>query len=87
MGKDRIIHNCGPCCDEMQHHENCSRNDKRKHHKLTSIRYIGVVFDPNKIVSCEKEVNDALSKGYEPIRDVETACGLVIVLGLWKSGD
>jgi len=78
--------NCSPGCDEIQHHEHCSR-DNHKHHRLTSIRYIGVEFNPSKIDSCEKEVNDALSEGYEPIRDVETACGLVIVLGLWKSGD
>ena len=84
MSKDRIMHNCSPGCDEMQHHENCCRNDKRKHHKLTSVRYIGVEFNPSKISSCEKEVNEALSEGYEPIRDFETARGLVMVLGLWK---
>ena len=32
----------------------------------------------------EKEVNAALSRGFEPIRDFETARGLVMVLGLWK---
>ncbi|SVD93733.1 uncharacterized protein METZ01_LOCUS446587, partial [marine metagenome] len=30
------------------------------------------------------QVNDALSQGYEPIRDVDTPRGLVLVLGLWQ---
>ena len=55
-----------------------------EHYKLRKIKYVGVEFEPNKIVSCEKEVNEALSEGYEPIRDFETARGLVMVLGLWK---
>ena len=48
------------------------------------IRYVGIEFEPSKIESCEKEVNDALSQGFEPIRDFETPRGLVMVLGLWK---
>ena len=54
------------------------------HYSLKKIRYVGIEFEPSKIVSCEKEVNDALSQGFEPIRDFETARGLVMVLGLWK---
>lgn len=58
---------------------------KRKHqHRISKIRYIGIEFDPVKISACEKEVNDALSEGYEPIRDVDTPRGLVLVMGLWK---
>ena len=54
------------------------------HSALKAIKYVGVEFEPSKIELCEKEVNDALSKGFEPIRDFETARGLVMVLGLWK---
>ena len=54
------------------------------HYSLKKIRYVGIEFEPSKIESCEKEVNDALSQGFEPIRDFETARGLVMVLGLWK---
>jgi len=54
------------------------------HSALKAIRYVGIEFDPSKISGCEKEVNDALSQGFEPIRDFETGRGLVMVLGLWK---
>ena len=54
------------------------------HSSLKQIRYVGIEFDPLKIESCEKQVNDALSQGFEPIRDFETGRGLVMVLGLWK---
>ena len=58
--------------------------DDAHQHRITKIRYIGVEFDPEKIEDCEREINEALSQGYEPIRDVETARGLVMVMGLWK---
>ena len=54
------------------------------HSALKAIKYVGIEFEPSKISGCEKKVNDALEQGYEPIRDFETACGLVMVLGLWK---
>ena len=54
------------------------------HSALKAIKYVGIEFEPSKISGCEKEVNDALEQGYEPIRDFETARGLVMVLGLWK---
>ena len=63
-----------------------ARGGKHKcvHSSLKEIRYVGIEFEPSKIASCEKEVNAALSQGFEPIRDFETARGLVMVLGLWK---
>ena len=54
------------------------------HSNLKEIKYVGIEFEPSKIAACEKEVNAALSRGFEPIRDFETARGLVMVLGLWK---
>ena len=54
------------------------------HSALKAIKYVGIEFEPSKISGCEKKVNDALEQGYEPIRDFETARGLVMVLGLWK---
>ena len=57
---------------------------KEHQHRISKIKYIGVEFDPVKIGACEKEVNDALSQGYEPIRDVDTARGIVLVMGLWE---
>ena len=56
----------------------------RKKEVLKKIKYVGVEFAPTKIDVCEREVNEALAKGYKPIRDIDTPRGLVIVLGLWQ---
>ena len=51
--------------------------------KLLKIRYIGIEFDPSKKHTGEDEVNAALEEGYEPIRDIETPRGLIMVLGFY----
>ena len=61
-----------------------AKKKPRSRKKLKKIKYVGVEFCPTKIGDCEKEVNNALSQGYEPIRDVDTPRGLVLVLGLWQ---
>ena len=61
-----------------------AKKKPRSRKKLKKIKYVGVEFCPTKIGDCEKEVNDALSQGFEPIRDVDTPRGLVLVLGLWQ---
>lgn len=61
-----------------------AKKKSRSRKKLRKIKYVGVEFEPSKIEYCEKQVNDALSQGYEPIRDVDTPRGLVLVLGLWQ---
>ena len=61
-----------------------AKKKPRSRKKLKKIKYVGVEFEPSKIEYCEKHVNDALSQGYEPIRDVDTPRGLVLVLGLWQ---
>ena len=45
---------------------------KRPARKLTKIKFVGVAFDPEKYKAGETEINDALSEGYEVIRDFET---------------
>ena len=61
-----------------------AKKKRRSRKKLKKIKYVGVEFDPSKIEYCENQVNDFLSQGYEPIRDVDTPRGLVLVLGLWQ---
>ena len=87
----RMKPNHGKHSKNKKHHERSAvilptqnQIDEAHQHKITKIRYIGVEFDPAKIDDCEKKVNEALSQGYEPIRDVETARGIVMVMGLWK---
>ena len=58
-------------------------NGERKRDVLKKLHYIGVQFDENKIKKCEDEINDYLSKGYQPLRDIETAIGCILVMGLY----
>ena len=60
------------------------KKKKRSKERIKKIKYIGVEFEPSKITACEVQVNDALSKGYSPIRDIDTPRGLIMVLGLWQ---
>ena len=57
---------------------------KKKPRKLTKIKFVGVAFDPQKYKAGETEINDALSEGFEVIRDFETGGGIVMALGKWE---
>ena len=60
---------------------------KRQPRKMTAMKFVGVVFDPEKYKSGEAEINDALSDGFEVIRDFETGGGIVMALGKWEKGE
>ena len=57
---------------------------KRPARRMTEMKFVGVAFDPEKYKSGEAEINDALSEGYEVIRDFETGGGIVMALGKWE---
>ena len=57
---------------------------KRKPRKLTKIKFVGVAFDPEKYKAGEAEINDALSDGFEVLRDFETGGGIVLALGKYE---
>ena len=57
---------------------------KRQPRKMTAMKFVGVVFDPEKYKAGEAEINDALSEGFEVIRDFETGGGIVMTLGKWE---
>ena len=61
--------------------------EKDRRRKMEEIRYIGVEFDPVKVKLGQTEVNAALKSGFEPIRDFETARGIIMVLGKWGEKD
>ena len=67
--------------EQMTKHIDDFEKDRKK--KMQEIKYIGVEFDPNGVQKGQDEVNLALKSGFEPIRDFETAKGIVMVLGLW----
>ena len=48
------------------------------------MKFVGVIFDPRKFKIGETEINDALSDGFEVLRDFETGGGIVMTLGKWK---
>ena len=57
---------------------------KKQARKLIAMKFVGVIFDPEKYKTGEAEINDALSDGFEVIRDFETGGGIVMTLGKWK---
>jgi len=57
---------------------------KRPTKKLTKMKFIGVAFEPEKYKTGETEINDALSEGFEVIRDFQTGGGIVMALGKWE---
>ena len=62
------------------------RQLKRKSaRKLTMMKFVGVAFDPQKYKAGEAEINEALSDGFEVLRDFETGGGIVIALGKWEN--
>ena len=67
--------------DKMSNHIETIETERRK--KMMEVKYIGVEFDPVSVKKGEDEVNAALKAGFEPIRDFETAKGIVMVLGMW----
>ena len=58
---------------------------KRQPRKMTAMKFVGVVFDPEKYKAGEAEINDALANGFEVLRDFETGGGIVIALGKWEN--
>ena len=71
--------------DRMSKYIEDVEKDRRK--KMQEIRYIGVEFDPGRVKQGQEEVNAALKSGFEPIRDFETAKGIIMVLGKWGESD
>ena len=57
---------------------------KRQPRKMTAMKFVGVAFDPQKYKAGETEINDALSDGFEVIRDFQTGGGIVMALGKWE---
>jgi len=58
---------------------------KKQPKKMTAMKFVGVTFDPEKYKAGEAEINEALSDGFEVLRDFETGGGIVIALGKWEN--
>jgi len=57
---------------------------KKSARRLTEMKFVGVPFDPQKYKAGEIEINNALSDGFEILRDFETGGGIVMALGKWE---
>ena len=73
------------CIDK--HAKDIKKLKKKSQRKMTAMKFVGVIFDPEKFKSGEAEINDALSDGFEVIRDFETGGGIVMTLGKWEKED
>ena len=62
------------------------REKDKKKDELKAVKFIGVDFDPETYKNGENEVNDYLNKGFQFVRDYQTASGLVIALGRFEKG-
>ena len=60
---------------------------RKSQRKMTAMKFVGVIFDPEKFKTGEAEINDALANGFEVIRDFETGGGIVMALGKWERKD
>jgi len=71
----------------MKQEKDIKKLKKRQPRKMTAMKFVGVVFDPEKYKAGEAEINDALANGFEVIRDFETGGGIVMALGKWERKD
>ena len=69
----------------MKQEKDSKKLKKRQSRKMTAMKFVGVVFDPEKYKTGETEINDALSDGFEVVRDFVTDSGIVIALGKWEN--
>jgi len=69
----------------MKQEKDGKKLKKRQPKKMTAMKFVGVAFDPEKYKTGEAEINDALSEGFEVLRDFETGGGIVIALGKWEN--
>ena len=79
------IEELAKCIDK--HGKAIKKLKKKPQRKMTAMKFIGVLFDPEKFKSGEAEINDALANGFEVIRDFETGGGIVMALGKWERKD
>ena len=69
----------------MKQEKDIKKLKKRQRRKMTAMKFVGVVFDPEKYKAGEEEINEALSDGFEVIQDFQTGGGIVFALGKWEN--
>ena len=79
---DSKIEELEKCIDKQG--KDIKKLKKKQARKMTAMKFVGVIFDPEKFKTGEAEINDALSNGFEVIRDFQTGSGIVVTLGKWE---
>ena len=82
---DSKIEELEKCIDKQG--KDIKKLKKKSQRKMTAMKFVGVIFDPEKFKTGEAEINDALADGFEVIRDFETGGGIVMALGKWEKND
>ena len=82
---DSKIEELEKCIDKQG--KDIKKLKKKSQRKMTAMKFVGVIFDPEKFKTGEAEINDALANGFEVIRDFETGGGIVMALGKWEKKD
>ena len=82
---DSKINELEKCIDRQG--KDIKKLKKKQARKMIAMKFVGVIFDPEKFKTGEAEINDALSDGFEVIRDFETGGGIVMALGKWEEKD
>ncbi len=75
---DSKIEELEKCIDK--HGKDIKKLKKKSQRKMTAMKFVGVIFDPEKFKTGEAEINDALADGF-----FETGGGIVIALGKWEN--
>ena len=82
---DSKIEELEKCIDKQG--KDIKKLKKKSQRKMTAMKFVGVIFDPEKFKTGEAEINDALANGFEVMRDFETGGGIVVALGKWERKD
>ena len=69
----------------MKQKKDSEKLKKRQSRKMTAMKFVGVVFDPEKYKAGEEKINEALSDGFQIIQDFQTGGGIVFALGKWEN--
>jgi len=79
---DSKIEELEKCIDKQG--KDIKKLKKKSQRKMTAMKFVGVIFDPEKFKTGEAEINDALADGFEVIQDFQTGGGIVMALGKWE---
>ena len=60
---------------------------KKQARKMIAMKFVGVIFDPEKFKTGEAQINQALADGFEVIQDFQTGGGIVMALAKWEKID